>query len=414
MPEDSDKQFPQDDNPDKVFDSNDANNDSARIDENIFSPALKKRIEQAKSKSVDQFLQSIKPQDQGKKRRYVLVGTIVSAVIVVLGGAWAAFALWYQNPDNAVTGAIAKSLTAKTMGASGTMVYGGQIGGKFEITYGYKEGLKSKGEIGIGTDESGQSVVVKTDVVGESDGDMYFKIENLDELIGTFIQQSALAFRMLGVPDTEIQSQQKKLVSVFDPVVKNLDERWVMFGASEIRRFNKESAREYECIFNALEDIGSNPARLTDVGVAYFNNRVISVKESLGVKDGNSGYVIDINQDATKRFANALRETQFFKDLNKCSNGTIAAEDLDTSKVGKSGSSSKLRTEVWIDYWTHQLKQIKISDSKGLIEMDMKFTFDKPLDVTIPKDFVQYGDVAQEMNSLLVLTLYNPITSSNR
>lgn len=383
-------------------------------DDDVFSPELKKRIEQAKNRSVDQFLQSIKPEDKNKKKRKIIIGTIISVAVVILGGSWSAFALWYQNPDNAVTDAIAKSLTAKTIGVSGGFIYNGQIGSKFDVMYGYNDGFSGKVEIGVGTDESGQSVVVNTDIVGESDGDMYFKLDNIDKLISTIMQQTTLALRMFGVPDTKIKEQQDKFETFISPMAKKINGKWILYGASEIRKFNKKDARVYECTFKILEDIGHNPAKLADIGVVYFQNRVFVVKESLGVKDGKSGYVVKVDQDAAKRFFDALKNTQPYKDLDKCTNGALTEQASKTSALGTLQKKvPEVEFEIWIDYWTHHLRQVKLSDDKGSMEMDIKFSFDRPVEGQIPNDFVLYEDVAQDMNSLMLLSLLAPMSNSN-
>ncbi len=380
--------------------------------DDVFSVTMRKRVEQAKQKSVSQMLHSMKPQQ--KKSHKKLIAIIAgSLTAVLLLSSVAVYAFWYQNPDNVVTDAMSKLITSESVTAEGTISYGGQINVSFTSGFSYDKGFSGTGEASVGLAAANQNNSIEFEYNGDTDGDVYFRFSGLEELVGTLSAQSSIALRFAGLSEGQIRQQLDKLESLYQPAVDSIDDIWVLYGESEIRKYNEIEAREYECVFETLQKIGSDPASITDVGLAYYENRVVKVKDSLGVQNGNSGYVVEIDDDAAKKFSSSVQDTQLFKDLRSCSGNTINGDEINLRSDDKT-DAEKLKIELWIDQWFHQLRHMNISDESGQLNIKINFSYDRPVNVKVPSDFTPFSDIKKELEGLLSFLTLNPFSTQQK
>ncbi len=328
----------------------------------------------------------------GKRRRITIASLVVSSFITLLGGGWLVYAL-YQNPDNVVTGAIAKAFSSESFMTSGSLSVGGQLQANFETQFSHKDGYDGNVELSIDT-SGDRAAKVTAQVAGQIDSDAYFRIKNIEMVLNGLLEPySALSEsnQLIGEIIDSYKAQ-------FQPIIDGLDGKWIKYGTTEIRKTNEAQATAFECTQDVMKGLGGDTGQLLELGIIYQKNRIILSKESLGVVDGNSGYVVYIDQKAVKKFNEAFQATKFAKDLGACSKSGKDVVGLDED-LGK--DTSEMVIQVWVDQWTHQLKKVIIQDEKSDLSIKISFIFDAPVSVTTPSESVPYNEVYSEVNSLL-------------
>lgn len=342
--------------------------------------------------SVNHPVQISKPKSHAGKRKRIITSLVLSSFITLFGGGWLVYAI-YQNPDNVVTSAIAKAFSSESILTVGSLSQGSQLRTDFKTQFSHKDGYDGFVELSI--DPSGdEATKVIAQVAGQVDGDAYFRIKNIETVLNGLLEP----YSALGQSNQLIGTIIDSYKAQFQPIIDGLDGKWVKYGTAEIRKTNEAQATAFECTQDAVKGLSGDTGQLLELGVIYQKNRIILSKESLGVVDGNSGYVVYIDQKAVKKFNEAFKTTKLSKDLRACSKNGKDTYGLDEDL---SKNTSEMVIQVWVDQWTHQLKKVIIQDEKNDLSVKIDFVFDAPVSVTTPGETVPYDEVYSEVNSLL-------------
>ncbi|MNT48685.1 hypothetical protein D3C72_1854800 [compost metagenome] len=111
------------------------------------------------------------------------------------------------------------------------------------------------------------------------------------------------------------------------------------------------------------------------------------------------GYELSLNKDAAKKFAEAVNEMQFMKDLQKC-DSSLESFKLDTSDVtSPAGDDSTEKVEVSVSRWTHEFTQLKLTgkDKDASGEFIVEPSFGKAVTVAAPTDFMSLKELQAEV-----------------
>lgn len=309
------------------------------------------------------------------KKKRLIIAVIIVASLVALGGIGAAaYNLWYQNPDKVVTDGIIHALTAKSakVTATSTTNQEGTVFGSSKI----ETMLTGTFTKSVGSADATFKVITedKTHTVNGSfvydkDANLYVKLEKLQELV-----TSTGLDAFLGAAATHI------------------DGEWIKIPAAAAIG-QKTDDKSGPCVKNALAKLESDKKVMTEIFDAYAGHRFIKVDEKLGSKDGSLGYVISEDEQASKAFAIALNNTTLFKDLQKCDKDAFT---IDVDKQSEAADKSeKSRIELWVSRWSHDITQIKVTNTGDTSKSEtiIKPIFNVSVRIETPQQSKSFEDV---------------------
>lgn len=322
-----------------------------------------------------------------RSKKPLVLGLAIGGFVLLLGGAAAAYQLWYQNADKVVTDSLVKALTAQTVTYTGTLDTASDSG-KLKVELDGRGNdvafaNHAKATVTIGA----VNVVVDGSLQVTERGDLYFKLKNAKDLADTYIQM------MGGASTPEL-----------DALVTKTNDKWIKVTANDLSLGNSEKADELanqnQC-FNAVRDkLTTDRALRSEMTNLYERQRFITVKDSLGEKDGSLGYKLAFEPTKAKAFAAGLKGTKLYGELQKCDKDF----EIDEKGITESDSSRVAAdVEIWADKWSHELRQVRISGqtkdgaSKGAIILNP--IFNKPVTIETPTDVMAADELQAEIQA---------------
>ncbi len=346
-----------------------------------------------------------------RKKRIVLIAAIVAAVVLI-GGGVAAY-MWYQNPNKVVLDGILNTAKAKQVVMTGTTsIKTKDVDVSIDIGIKGKEdnaSLKADVKLKLATGQlAGQELKVTTDYVMVKEGDMYFKVSNLqkalDGFVDSMVDSYADQYRQMGYTLTpqDIAQMRTAAKAQFQTVVSKIDNQWIKVTADDM----KGSTDDSSCTTDLYKKLAKDEKMSNELYDVYTNNQFLVIKEELGVKDGSYGFLLDLDKDAAKKFGDGIKNTQFGKELVKC-DSDVFKESGSTSK--KSEDSIKNgRFELWVDQWSHRTTRMVFNaespDSTGSdvkISGDVKYDYNtKVEDAKAPDNAKSIKEIEADLKSL--------------
>jgi hypothetical protein len=320
-----------------------------------------------------------------RSKKPLVIGLVVGGVLLLLGGTAAAYQFWYQNPDKVVTDSIVTALTAKTVTYTGTVDTSGEAA-KLKVEFDGKSNgsalaTHAKATITMGA----ANVVVDGDVQFSEKGDVYFKIKNAKDLSATFVQM------MGGSSTPEI-----------DALIAKVDNKWIKASAEDFGMDEDgDAAKQSQCFEDVIGKFRTDRGLRDEVTGLYAKQRFITVKQSLGEKDGNLGYKLDADQAKAKQFAASLKTTALYRELQKCDKDF----KIDENDVAEESSDFVADVEIWANKWSHELTQVKVSgeakdkSSKGAFVLNPVFS--KEVTVASPSDAVPLSELQSDFEAIV-------------
>ena len=339
--------------------------------------------------------------EQYRNNKVPVVGAILAVTFLVLGiGGWAVYALWYQNPEKIVTDALVNAMTAKTTTfkvTSSSYTDGETSSMTLEGKAGHKEGASGSLRIESKT-QSSDSMKVAVDFVHSVAGDDYIRLDSTEAL-----RQQIIEYMSEG-SDSSSRSMVQLLDMFLTPILERIDNKWVRFGDEEIKYLDAEVGEGYGCLEKSYEILGTNIDMMLELAFRYNDNKPFTVQERIGTTNGKVGYTVGIDKAATKRLIESLKTTKFFQTVEGCYAQT--GDLLDDLTNAINDMPKKVRIELWIDQWTHELARIHIDVSDGkspqpnTATYDIVTSFNAPISIDIPKTSMSFQDAIPEMSQL--------------
>lgn len=334
------------------------------------------------------------PRKKSGKKKWIIGGVIATFVLALGVGGWATYALWYQNPDKVITDALYNSMLAKTATTDGSVSFSSSDGAstivKVQAQGGYKEGTTGTADV---TFTYPDHTVFKLGVDGTqtSGGDYYFRLSSLQNAYKTYLDQTTKGEKKDGFSDAEIKQTVDAINGLIKPFIDKLDNQWVRFAMTDIKKYDKTLADEYECENKVIMKVANDDKKtqLMEIAKLYQKHKVIVYERSLGTKDGNMGLLVHIDQHELDQLGKEFKDTQFAKDLKACVKVESSSTDSSTVDdiVPKVDFS---RLELWVDQWNHTLKRVYTKldvgsdDTKMSYAADFNFKQDVPVTVSTP------------------------------
>jgi hypothetical protein len=331
------------------------------------------------------------PVSPPKKKTGLIIGIIVAGALVLLGGgAAAAYQFIYQNPEKVVTDALQSVLTAKTLSSKGTLVYD-QDGVKLSVTFNAKADDAGAGEVGVQAkiEAQGETFDVNASGLVDKDGIAYFKITDLKKLVDSY-------FTQLGVTDT----------SFLDALIAKVEGKWVRISDKAIKDLGVATEATQTCISDAYVSFKTDTKQQDELANLYEKNRFIIIGESLGSKtiDGvdSIGYAVSVDETKFKDFYKGIGDTQLGKAVVGCDD---SIDFSDTSSLDSETDDGTTEVKVWASRFEHELSELELSgksEDDTSVTIVWNPTFDKPVTIETPSDFVLLEDLMQDIQELFV------------
>jgi len=322
------------------------------------------------------------------KKKGLLVGLIVAAVLVVLGGGGAlAYTFWYQNPEKVVTDSLVNAINAKTMKFKATIDTKSDVTTTVTLTGGVNNGAANV-DMELTSQSGGKDYTIQGSGVFDNKGDLYVKVKNADQLIDSIMGMDQTA------PD--MPAGAKKAISNF---VTKINDQWIKVSSDDLKGFSEDAAKSQKCLQESFKKVQQDKAVSSELSNLYKKHQFIIVSKKLGSKDGNLGYELDNNKTEAKAFALGLKDTQLYKSLHDCDNSfTIDEKDLTMD----SQDSSKSKVEIWVSRWTHQLTKLSSStdDKNQPTTVTFEPTFNQSVTINTPDKSKSLSDLTKDFEDL--------------
>ena len=329
------------------------------------------------------------PKAPNKKKKFIIGGIIAGAVLLLGGGTYAAYALWYQNPEKVLTDAVSNLIRAKTATYSGTLAMDTKDV-KVRVVFDGKQAseLNGEGNAKITLTSQGKDFVVNGSALVDKDGNLFFKVGNLKTILDDVLKQSGMTS------------------SPFDELVAKIDNKWIRVSADDLAEYDKDAGKAQACLTDTMKKIQNDKAVHDSLVKAYENNKFVVIDSSLPGRTINGvdsmGYKLSLNNEAAKKFAEAVNEMQFMKDLQKC-DSSFESFKLDASDMkSTTGTTSTETVEVSVSRWSHEFTQLKVTgkDDDASGEFILEPIFGKDVTVAAPTDFMTLKELQAEIEKV--------------
>ena len=329
------------------------------------------------------------PKAPNKKKKFIIGGIIAGAVLLLGGGTYAAYALWYQNPEKVLTDAVSNLIRAKTATYSGTLAMDTKDV-KVRVVFDGKQAseLNGEGNAKITLTSQGKDFVVNGSALVDKDGNLFFKVGNLKTILDDVLKQSGMTS------------------SPFDELVAKIDNKWIRVSADDLAEYDKDAGKAQTCLTDTMKKIQNDKTVHDSLVKAYENNKFVVIDSSLPGRTINGvdsmGYKLSLNNEAAKKFAEAVNEMQFMKDLQKC-DSSFESFKLDASDMKSStGTTSTETVEVSVSRWSHEFTQLKVTgkDDDASGEFILEPIFGKDVTVAAPTDFMTLKELQSEIEKV--------------
>lgn len=351
-----------------------------------------------------------------KSKKKWLIGGVIAGIIALLaaGGAMAYFS--YQNPDKVVADGFVNLFNNQPSSAQATMSSKNK-----EMDIDLSLDIKGNDKVATGTLVAKVAMKAQklnlegsVNVAATVDGDGYLKLNDVDKIadkaVDAILKAQMDQYKTYGmtITDSEIAAQKKMALAQFDPIIKKINNRWIKFSANNS---GDSASKEQKCLTDAIQKIQSDKTMRDEFAKTYVDNKFINIKEQLGAKDGNYGFVLDFDKEKGKSFGNAVQATSFFKELDECQSISPSRDSSAYDNLGGS-SASNVRVELWVSQWSHQITSLSVAgtDASSGSSGDTKVTFGINLgyenngDVSAPTDAIKFEDLQKEIENMMMST----------
>ena len=319
------------------------------------------------------------PMQPKKKKTGLIIGIVLGVVaLIAIISAVLVYFLWWQNPEKMVTDAVSNVIMAKKMTADGKVVIDMRDQGKIELNVKTAtDSGKSKANIDAKLDVKGveKNIPLKGDVVLDSDGTIYVKINNFKDLYGTLLEIVMESSSGGNLSRSQIETYRDQTLEKMGSEIDKMSDTWMKISPDEI-------GSEYKCGINALKKIQSDESARKEVAQLYRKNSFFTIKDSK-ISDRNGGRGFELQGDNSKlsKFNDEFKKSSAGKALSKCGK-------YNSYKSSESSSIDKSSLKVWVDRSSHELKalELKGDGKKASVEISFDINMNKSEEIKAPSD----------------------------
>lgn len=319
------------------------------------------------------------PMQPKKKKTGLIIGIVLGVIaLITIISAVLVYFLWWQNPEKMVTDAVSNAIMAKKMTADGKIVIDMRDQGKIELNVKAATELgKSKANIDAKLDVKGveKNIPLKGDVVLDSDGTIYVKINNFKELYGSLLEVVVESSSGGNLSRSQIETYRDQALEKMSSEIDKMSDTWMKISPDEI-------GSEYKCGINALKKIQSDESARKELAQIYQKSSSFTIKDSK-ISDRNGGRGFELQGDNSKlsKFNDEFKKSSAGKALSKCGKSN-------SYKSSESSSIDTASLKVWVDRSSHELKAVELkgNDKKASVEISFDINMNKSEKIKAPSD----------------------------
>ena len=329
------------------------------------------------------------PMQPKKKKTGLIIGVVLGVIVLIsIVSAALVYFLWWQNPEKMVTDAISSVIMSKKMTADGKVVVDMRDQGKIELNVKTAtDSGKSKANIDAKLDIKGveKNISLKGDVILDSDGTIYVKINNFKDLYGTLLEVVMESSSGGNLSRSQIETYRDQTLRKMSSEIDKMGNTWMKISPDEI-------GSEYKCGIDVLKKIQSDESARKEVAQLYQKNSSFTIKDSK-ISDRNGGRGFELqgnNKSNSSKFEEEFKNSSVGKALSKCGKSN-------SYKSSESSSIDESSLKVWVDRSSHELKAVELkgNDKKASVEISFDINVNKSEEIKIPssaeslKEFVE-------------------------
>ena len=329
------------------------------------------------------------PMQPKKKKTGLIIGIVLGVIaLIAIISAVLVYFLWWQNPEKMVTDAVSNAIMTKKMTADGKVVIDMRDQGKIELNVKTAtDSGKSKADIDAKLNVKGveKNIPLKGDVVLDSDGTIYVKINNFKDLYGTLLEMVMESSSGGNLSRSQIETYRDQTLRKMSSEIDKMGNTWMKISPDEI-------GSEYRCGINALKKIQSDESVRKELVQIYQKNSYFTIKDSK-ISDRNGGRGFELqgnNKSNSSKFEEEFKNSSVGKALSKCGKSN-------SYKSSESSSIDTASLKVWVDRSSHELKalELKGDSKKASVEISFDIDVNKSEEIKIPssaeslKEFIE-------------------------
>ena len=320
------------------------------------------------------------PMQPKKKKTGLIIGIVLGVIaLIAIISAVLVYFLWWQNPEKMVTDAVSNAIMAKKMTADGKVVIDMRDQGKIELNVKTAtESGKSKANIDAKLNIKGveKNIPLKGDVVLDSDGTIYVKINNFKDLYGTLLEIVMESSSGGNLSRSQIETYRDQTLEKMGSEIDKMSDTWMKISPDEI-------GGEYKCGINALKKIQSDESARKELAQIYQKNSFFTIKDSK-ISDRNGGRGFELqgnNKSNSSKFEEEFKNSSVGKALSKCGKSN-------SYKSSESSSIDTASLKVWVDKSSHELKalELKGDGKKASVEISFDINMNKSEEIKTPSE----------------------------
>ena len=319
------------------------------------------------------------PMQPKKKKTGLIIGIVLGVIaLITIISAVLVYFLWWQNPEKMVTDAVSNAIMAKKMTADGKIVIDMRDQGKIELNVKAATELgKSKANIDAKLDVKGveKNIPLKGDVVLDSDGTIYVKINNFKELYGSLLEVVMESSSGGNLSRSQIETYRDQALEKMSSEIDKMSDTWMKISPDEI-------GSEYKCGINALKKIQSDESARKELAQIYQKSSSFTIKDSkISDRNGGRGFELQGDNGKLSKFNDEFKNSSAGKALGKCGKSN-------SYKSSESSSIDTASLKVWVDRSSHELKALELKgDSKKVsAEISFDINMNKSEEIKAPSD----------------------------
>ena len=329
------------------------------------------------------------PMQPKKKKTGLIIGVVLGVIVLIsIVSAALVYFLWWQNPEKMVTDAMSNAVMSKKMTANGKVVVDMRDQGKIELNVKTAtDSGKSKANIDAKLAVKGveKNIPLKGDVVLDSDGTIYVKINNFKDLYGTLLEIVMESSSGGNLSRSQIETYRDQTLKKLNSEINKMNGTWMKVSPDEI-------GSKYKCGINALKKIQSDESARKELAQIYQKNSLFTIKDSK-ISDRNGGRGFELqgnNKSNSSKFEEEFKNSSVGKALSKCGKSN-------SYKSSESSSIDESSLKVWVDRSSHELKAVELkgNDKKASVEISFDINVNKSEEIKVPssaeslKEFIE-------------------------
>ena len=320
------------------------------------------------------------PMQPKKKKTGLIIGIVLGVIaLIAIISAVLVYFLWWQNPEKMVTDAVSNAIMTKKMTADGKVVIDMRDQGKIELNVKTAtDSGKSKANIDAKLNVKGveKNIPLKGDVVLDSDGTIYVKINNFKDLYGTLLEVVMESSSGGNLSRSQIETYRDQTLEKMGSEIDKMGDTWMKISPDEI-------GSEYKCGINALKKIQSDESARKELAQIYQKNSFFTIKDSK-ISDRNGGRGFELqgnNKSNSSKFEEEFKNSSAGKALSKCGKSN-------SYKSSESSSIDTASLKMWVDRSSHELKalELKGDGKKASVEISFDINMNKSEEIKAPSD----------------------------